>query len=1269
MLNKKLLIAVFSILSSVGLIAQDSLRVFNELSWTFDLERLQNQASLFPAISFDGASQQATLQDAPMFYRKIEMEQTTGNAEVLLQNEIYTSFDLSVYPEINTTKFETEIKFDYYLSVSRNQSAVNVLFSPVMYDKKENKLLLLKSFDLVVIPGEETNPYQHFDEVAENSVLATGDWYKFRLSKTGIYKISYDKLKGMGLDAGSLDPRNLRIYGNGAGMLPEGNDISVPDDLQENSIYVHGEEDGSFDSGDYILFYGQEPTVWNYMPIDNGFHHTHNVYTDYTYYFITASIGPGKRVESADNSSLIANKTVTEIDDYWFHHVDEVNLVGTGRKWFENLSDDSYFLNTTLTNLVISEPVYIRTNVVARSFSSSHFEVLNNDVKLGSVVIGPVVEGSLNAYAIEKTFEASYVPNSQNISLNVDYISTATSSVGWLDYLELNFKRSLSLRNNQMNFRNVASVEEGSVSEFSIGNVSAGLKVWDVSSPFEIKQITGTYNSSVYSIKSTTETLKEFACFNGSSYYGVEFVEKVTNQNLHGIETPEMVIVTYPGFYDEAQVLADFHRSADGMQVELCTTKEIYNEFSSGKQDIGAIRNMMRMLYNRSDAETFKYLLLFGDASYDYKNRIVDNTNYVPSWESTSSLDLISSYVTDDFFGLLDFTEGYENLGSLDIGIGRFPVGSSAQAAKMVKKTIHYATNSDEVMNTWRNYVCFVADDEDGNLHVRQTEEMAEYVEENVKNLNIDKIYFDAYTQVSTPSGQRYPEVEEQINNRVDKGALIINYTGHGGETGWAHEQVLSISDINNWTNYENLPVFITATCEFSRYDDPSRTSAGEYVFLNPDGGAIALFTTSRATYAGSNLSLNKKFYSNAFTKIDGEYPSMGDIIRMSKSAVATGINKRKYVLLGDPALKLAYPKDSIVLAKINGVEVTEVPDTLKALAEVSISGSVYSCEGYKLDDFNGTVFTSVFDKETKLTTLGQDEESTPRTFYLRKNIVYKGKTPATNGDFEFTFIVPKDIAYNFGYGRMSFYAKDENLDASGYFENYIVGGYNDTILPDTEGPLIDLFINEASFKRGGITDQNPRLLAYVEDVSGINTVGNGIGHDIVAVIDRENDNPFILNDYYEADLGSFKSGAITYPFFNLAEGQHTLYIKVWDVFNNSSEKTIDFEVVKSSDFVVEELMNFPNPFIEKTSFVFQHNQAGETLDVELMVFSVIGKLECVINRTIQSTGFVSPEIEWNGKNHNGQRLSNGFYIYKLIVTDEAGNRAGQDGKMILTGY
>ena len=1138
--------------------------------------------------------------------------------------------------------------------------------------RKQKRFFLYISFILGWLLQLGSLQGQNGPAFALHSVLESGTWIKMGVGVTGVFRISYADLSAAGIPVGSIDPRNIRIYGNGGGMLPEANSAPRIDDLRENAIFVYGEEDGKFDPGDFILFYGESPNDWLYNQSDHLFHHRKNRYTDYNYYFLTADLGQGKRITAESSTTQPATHYINTFNDRQFYEKDDLNLIKSGREWFDqDLFDITPIrhYSFSLPNIDEGSPISLTVAIAARSISvSSSFRVYTNGEQLMTVSIPSVSGDYLDYYAKQTTRTDTYSTTTPVLDIELEYLKPTTGAVGWLNYIEVNAIRKLIMSGYQMPFRSVSGAGKNNITEFTLTSSGQNLIIWDVTDGGEIRNIQASHNGNQYVFRIPTDTLKEFITWDGTSFFSPEFVGRINNQDLHGTSYQDYIIISHPAFLQEAERLASFHRERNNLSVLVTTTDKVYNEFSSGAQDITAIRDFMKMLYDRSTLGNYpRYLLLFGDASYDYKNRIQNNTNYVPAFESLESLYPVDSYVTDDYFVILEDNEGQNASGDLDAGVGRLPVMTLEEARQAVDKIIYYRSNSDSVKNDWRTVVCFVADDQDegGNLFINDSEDLASLITTSHPVYNIDKIYLDAYTQVSTPGGNRYPEVNDAINKRVEKGALIINYVGHGGEVGWSHERVLEVPDIKEWKNLNNMPVFVTATCEFSRYDDPERISAGEYAFLNPNGGGIALFTTTRLTYAGSNFVLTSNFFTNAFQRINGNYHKMGDLIMLAKNSTGTSSNSRKFVLLGDPALQIAYPdliaNTTSIITKASMV----FSDTLKALQEVTIEGEIVDLEGNPIPEFQGTIFPTVLDKPSEVYTNGND--GSPKVkFLLYKNPIYKGTVQVDQGTFSFSFIVPKDISYRYGNGRISYYAKNAATDAAGYDESIIVGGYNNTAIPDENGPAITLYMNDRNFKPEGITDQRPVLLVDVMDESGINTVGNGIGHDITAILDNQTTNPIILNEYYVSDLNTFTSGVITYPLGPLADGYHSLTVKVWDVYNNSTEATLGFIVISSSEIAIEHLINFPNPFRYQTIFSFETNQTGKNLEIEIRIYSLYGLLVKTIRDNILATGYRMISIPWDGTTDDGSKIGSGTYICELKLTLPDGTFTRETSKLVV---
>ncbi|MEE4255511.1 MAG: type IX secretion system sortase PorU [Bacteroidales bacterium] len=1223
---------------------------------------------------FDGATYNRETADLPVYSERFAVGDPNIRVEAVFTEEVWENINESSIRQISGfEKIASDLEVKTFVAKERKRPYAVISFIPLRRNAATGTYQRLVSFTFRLNYIDMLSPVSGKTQTfKQNSVLASGNWYKVAVQFTGVHKVSYDELSAMGIDVDGIDPRNLRVYGNGGGMLPENTSAPRPDDLIENAVFVSGEADGSFDQGDYLLFYAESPHSWSWDDDSEQYIHRVNIYSNNTYYFITPDLGPGKRIQGISSTTQPATHQVNQFTDRQFIEKEDLNIVRTGRDWFEY---PPYEVQTSaeytfsFPNIDLNSEIKMRTRVAARSSTSSNFRYYLNGTNLLETVVVQAVSLSTDQYARTSESESTFSPTSSNVVIEARYSKPLSASMGWMDYIALNARRNLVYSGGQMAFRDPESAGTGNIAQYNISGASSSVVLWDVTDKFNIKRINANLNGAALSFRLPADSIHEFISFDGSSYYSVSFVGKVPNQNLHALQIPDMVIVAHKLFLNQAARLANHHKENDGLDVFVVDVAQVYNEFSSGAQDITAIRNFMKMLYDQAvPGDECRYLMLFGDASYDYKNRIDDNSNFVPTWEDERSMNIISSIATDDYYGFLDDGEsgnGGSNL--LDIGIGRVVVANQEEAGRMVDKILHYASNQPEVFGNWRNVVCFVADDEDGNLHVSQAEKMAVRLDTGYGKLNVDKIYLDAYPQESTSGGQRAPEVNEAINRRIARGTVIMNYTGHGGEAGWAHERILEISDINGWENFDKLPIFITATCEFSRYDDPTRISAGEFVLLNPDGGAVSMFTTARATYGSPNFELNNAMYDLMFEEVDGEYPRFGDLITYAKNKNGTiSDNDRKFILLGDPALRLPYPTYDVNTIRINDIAISSIPDTLKALQKVTINGSVVDEFGQTLTAYNGILYPKVFDKPTSIETLVTDPDSKPFTFDLLIAVLYNGKANVKNGEFTFSFIVPKDIAYNYGYGKISYYASNDAEDASGYYDNVIIGGYDNNVPPDEHGPEIQLYLNDENFAFGGITDENPVLLAYVSDSSGINTVGTGIGHDIVTTLDNNNNKSVIINDYYEADVDSYTSGVIRYPFASLEEGSHSLKLKVWDVHNNSSEAFTEFVVATSAELAIDHVLNYPNPFTTSTAFYFDHNQPNTMLEVQVQIYTVSGRLIKTIDEFVITDGYRSEPLYWDGLDDFGDRIGRGVYIYKLRVRSQDGSIAEKLEKLVI---
>lgn len=1111
----------------------------------------------------------------------------------------------------------------------------------------------------------------------DHSLLASGNWYKVAVEESGIHQLSYEQLQDIGL----ANPASVRVFGSGATLLPEQYSLGYIDDLHSVPIYMHKGEDDLFGPGDHICFYAKGPVEWTWDEESLMFLHQLHNYSWKGYYFLTDGQGESPVPEEMQLSSEAPTHTVQSYDFLDFHEEESYNLINSGKEWYGdifsvNVSEDYPFY---LEDRVEGEAVDIQVVAAARSGVSSTYSISANNTELGTIeVSGTNLSYYTSTYAYESSGQFSYQPGSDELDITVTYNRPDENSQGWLNSITINGRSEITLSGSQLTFRDSRSTGPGNISRFFVSEADSDMLIWEISDPQLPKNISYTLDGPEASFTLESSEQREFIAFRpGGNFpspeYAGEGLGQVANQDLHGLTDSELVIITPELFLEQANTLAQIRRDEDGMEVAVATQQQVFNEFSSGTPDVTAIRNFMKMFYDRSggSGSSCRYLLLFGDGSYDNRGSEEKqyNTNLILTYQSDESLSPTSSYVSDDYFGLLDTDEQMYD-GLLDIGIGRLPASDQEEATALLDKITGY--QDPDKQGGWRNQLCFIGDDEDSNIHMQQADELATYVRDNYPVYNPNKIYLDAYTQEELSTGPSYPDVTQAINDQVQRGALIINYTGHGGTQGLAHEKILTSNHIRDWTNSEKLPLWITATCEFSRYDDYDRaedveiTTAGEYVLLNAEGGGIGLFSTTRLVYSGPNHALNERFYEVAFEKdADQHYLRLGDIILYSKNNTGAGINKRNFTLLGDPSLRLSYPKHRVVTDSINHVPVSQGGDTLSALQWVSISGHLENDDSLLLSDYTGMVYPRIFDKERSIETLSNDGGAV-FTFTARNNVLYSGEATVNDGLFSFGFYIPKDINYAYGPGKISYYSSDSVEDAQGAFEDFIVGGVGTGQVEDDEHPLIELYMNDTLFKPGGITDANPELLAYVSDNFGINTTGNGLGHDLTATLNEDRINAVVLNDYYQALANSYNSGVIRYPYSELEPGLYTVSVKIWDIHNNSSESSLDFVVTESEEMLIEQLYNFPNPFFDRTWFNLEHNRPDSNLRLVLNIYNMSGELVRIIDRQINSPGYRIEPLEWDGTTSGGASMGSGIYIYVATLSNDEGEVDSSSGKLII---
>ncbi len=1108
-----------------------------------------------------------------------------------------------------------------------------------------------------------------------SSVLGRGTWMKMAVTEPGIYRLDYSKIREIGI----TNPSTAVIYGNNRGQLSFYNDGSAPDDLKKVAVKAVKGSDGIFNEGDYLLFYAEGTHRWKYDTADSVYRYVRHSYSDTAWYFITSEPGGPAMVTAEAIPAQPYNRTSSSTDLYMRHEREEINLIRSGREWYQQVVPGiRNNISPAFADLDMTEKIRYVIRVLGRSDTGSSFTLRQGDEELKTLNITPVNMTDINGvYASIATAADSCMPASAEPSFSLAFSANGNlAATGYIDYVDFTSRGRLFYHDRQFFISDSRSAGEGAVTRFTIGG-SPSLTVWDVTDPFSPKEMVTASSAGNTIFTAATDTLRKFVAFTGAdAIQPVRIGLAVPGQDLHALAPADMIIVTHPLFAAYARQIADLHLVDDGTTSIVVTPEQIYNEFSGGIPDAAAIRNFVKMIYDRGRAEgtTLKYLLLFGDGSYENKTPPPLNNSYIPTWQSVNSHVGVLSFTSDDFYGLLDEGEG-EADGFLDIGIGRLPASDTASAGVMVRKIRSYLSPSS--MGSWHNVLCLIADDEDSNIHMLDAEGLSAAAAAAAPPLRIQKIYLDSYRQVTSVTGDSYPDAVKAIDDRMAAGTLIMNYVGHGNETGLAHERVIRTDNINSWKNGNMLPLFITATCEFSRFDDvdinqatgaiTARTSAGEMVLLNSEGGGIALMSTTRVVYSAPNYTLNRSIYDYAFgTASDGRSARLGDIIRQAKVSSGAGMNKRNFLLLGDPALRLAWPvQGKVVTDSINGVSVELATDTLKALSSVTISGHIEDDHGNLMTSFNGTVEPTVFDKESHVVTLANDGGST-MSYPVSGNVLFRGTTSVTAGRFRFSFIVPLDINYSFGTGSVSYYAHNGAKDLNGSFRDLIVGGFSDININDTVGPALRLFMNDTLFRDGGITDSAPILLALISDESGINATGTGIGHDIIAWIDDDMSGAVVLNDLYRADIGAHTSGSLSYPMVIAEQGEHTVSLRAWDNLNNPSVATLRFVAGAGGSFELTNLLSFPNPAPEGTRFTAGHNRPGTEMDLTITIFNNAGRAVRVLREKVNNPGYALPDIPWDGCDANGGRLSRGLYLWRIEAVTAGGEKSSATGRIII---
>lgn len=1227
---------------------------------------------------------------AIQFKKVIPISKRLPSGAFQLSNITYQNIAAADLQDLDPTALAASIDAKFETHSARGSYFGLLVFNPIIKEGSGYKKVL--SFSYAIDETTASKQTENRTTIAtpsiSNSVLATGNWHRFYVEKSGVYKISKSFLQSLGVDVAG-DPRSIKIYGNGGSMLPLLNDTPYPFDLEENAIQFVGEDDGVFDASDYILFYAEGVDTWNTESLTSV-----NLFADKSYYYVTTSGGLGKRIGQATEPNATPSLQFSQFDDVINYEKDLVNGGKVGRRWFGeqfNIDDDQSF-DFTIPNLDTSVPVALKINTASLSYGNSSFGLTVNGANLGVITFPQLVAFS-GTEGFESAFNTTFTATSPVISIRLKYNNGGVpGSNGLLDYIQLKVKRNLTGFGKQFMFYNTAAQSNIGVGQFTLSNAGAIAQVWDVTDKYNVSKYDNSSGAN-FSFKVNLGTTQKYVAVDLSDAYTPlkESTTAVANQNIKGtifrdasgnFQDVDYLIFAPQFLMSQAETLANFHRTNTGMSVRVIALEKVYHEFSSGKQDVAALRNLVKYVYwNASSPDkSVKYVNLFGDASYDYKDRIPNNTNIVPVFhgfdpqapETNNSLNfsLYSSFMSDDFYGMMDDGEGTMTTGfdGIDVAVGRMLVSTTTQAQEMVNKIIEY--HDEKSFGRWRNNFVIYSDDADNSTDATLQfglNNLADVLTTQKPFVNVKKIHTDAYVQQVAAGGERYPEAKSDFLDAIELGALVFNYFGHGNEESLGRERLFEKLDAQNLTNRYRYPLFVTITCEFTRFDDPNRFTGGEYMYWNKAGGAIGLIATTRQIGVSTGFTMNDLLSEDLYAFGSTNYPTIAEALRLTKLGTSSA-NRRVVFYIGDPALQLAIPKPKVVLTKVNDVPVNQTLPVFQALSLIKITGEVRDENEVVLPNYNGDLAVQIFDKDINRTTLGNNGVTDSNglivmNFTTLGETVFRGNASVINGQFEFSFVVPQDIRIPVGNGKISFYAKTTGTaleNQTGYDQTIQIGGVNPTAATDTNPPTVRLHMNDEAFVSGGMTNCAPVLLAFLADENGINTA-SGIGHDVLAILDGDETNPYVLNDYYETENDDYTKGFVRFPFRDLTPGVHTIVFKAWDVYNNLVTAEIQFNAICSdAGLQIEKVLNYPNPFVSYTEFWFNHNMPFETLDVNVQILTISGKIVKTISQQVTTDGFLSRTITWDGRDDFGAKIGKGVYVYKLKVTSIATGKSAE---------
>lgn len=1089
---------------------------------------------------------------------------------------------------------------------------------------------------------------------AERSVLADGHWVKIRVSESGVCRMSFSELRSAG-----LEPSQVRVFGYGGAQKEQ--DFSKPniDDLPQVPVYV-GE--------DYILFYVQGPISWTY----NGsrFAHTRNTYSDFGYYLLSDDAGDMLLFPEAEAVS----GSPTDVTYYSYYQVqdeDSVNLIdrtgvsGGGRTFYgEQFAAGQTRTFTFSTPYANGDNSSVYIDMAANAATTSTVKAKLNNTSSKSIYISSIPDHY--TFGVAGTISMNGASEEQNQRVTMQFVNSNASALAWLNYIEITTPSELVMTGSYMGIRSLVNRNTTNPVRFLLRNTTASTQIWDVTDLAAIQRMPTTMvDDQLAWVGTQADGVHEYIAVNtdGTKFVQAEVVGEVKNQNLHALSNIDYIIICPEGYEDVSEDLAKAHEAKQAITYAIVTDQQVYNEFSSGTPDATAYRWLMKMLYDRAKngiGQQPRWLLLMGHGTFDNRKLLRNSgTSLLLTYQSKNSVNEIKAYATDDYFAYLDDNEGtIDTQGRMDIGVGRLPVESLDEARTTVDKLIQYIRN--EQTGKWKNQLVYLADDGENGTHTETAEKSAELVRIKNPDFIVHKIFLDAYPQEVNASGESYPLAKNRVLNLLKNGVLFFNYSGHGGYNAITNESILNIKDIAGMTN-KNQAFWLFATCNFAQCDAGKR-SAAETAVLNPKGGAIGILAATRTVYASQNTNLNRSVCDTLFGHSDVFHYDMtlGEAISIGKNLLGSDENKLAYVLLGDPCMRLNYPTDY-------HVETLTEMDTLNALSVQHVEGRIIDEDLNTVSDFNGKVDITIYDKMQSIPTRDNDNAGgDPRVIAYNDypNTIFSGATDVKDGLFNYTFMVPKDIRYNFDNGRIVYYAVTadslETAEAVGHFEQFIIGGTGSTVAIDTIGPEMEIYLNSPAFRNGDKTYATPRFFANLYDENGINTAGAGIGHDLMLIIDDDPKMIYSLNEYFTAANNSYQAGQVSYLMEELANGPHSLTFRAWDLLNNSTTKSLNFIVEAGLDPSIYNVTTYPNPVQQSgvVHLIVNYDQPDELIETEIYLYNTAGQM--VYSHKQDNPDAVSINLPSLG-------LNTGVYIYSVKIKSASSKYSTTSGKIIVT--